>query len=66
MQTCIHWGQVISLTTIGLGDVVPKHPKYMLAASALILVGLALVSTCVNLIHNKLDAVSKVPLLVLN
>lgn len=40
---------IISLTTIGFGDITPtKHPRFFIAASLYILVGLALVSMLIN------------------
>lgn len=45
----------ISLTTIGLGDVTPDHPKYMIIAYGLVIVGLSLVSMCINVIQRKLE-----------
>lgn len=41
----------ISLTTIGLGDIVPHQPKYLLFMFGYIIVGLSLVSMCVSLIQ---------------
>ena len=50
-----HWSYVdafyftaISLSTIGLGDVVPDHPKYFMASSVYLFVGLALLAMCIN------------------
>ena len=40
----------ISISTIGFGDVVPKHPKFFLASSLYILVGLSLLAMMVNVI----------------
>lgn len=40
----------ISLTTVGLGDVYPNHPKYFILSSVYMFFGLALVSMVVNLI----------------
>uniref|UniRef100_A0A915JFZ6 Potassium channel domain-containing protein n=1 Tax=Romanomermis culicivorax TaxID=13658 RepID=A0A915JFZ6_ROMCU len=45
----------ISLTTIGLGDVTPDHPKYMIIAYGLVIIGLALVSMCINVIQQKIE-----------
>lgn len=45
----------VSLSTIGLGDVIPEHQMYMLSAFALILVGLALVSMCISVMQAKLE-----------
>ncbi|KHJ40921.1 Ion channel [Trichuris suis] len=45
----------ISFTTIGFGDVVPKHPLYMPLCSILVLFGLAQLSMCINLLQHKID-----------
>lgn len=45
----------ISLTTIGLGDVTPEHPKYMIMSYFLVIVGLSLVSMCINVIQRRLE-----------
>ncbi|CAI4222985.1 unnamed protein product [Auanema sp. JU1783] len=45
----------ISLSTIGLGDITPTQPKYLLLIFLLILIGLSLVSMCINLIQAKLE-----------
>jgi len=39
---------VISLSTIGFGDVVPDHPKFFIASSVYVVIGLALVAMIVN------------------
>jgi len=39
---------VVSLSTIGFGDVVPDHPKYFIASSVYVLVGLALLAMIIN------------------
>lgn len=44
----------ISLTTIGLGDVTPEKPKYMISAFFLVITGLALVSVCINVVQQKI------------
>uniref|UniRef100_A0A914UL18 Potassium channel domain-containing protein n=2 Tax=Plectus sambesii TaxID=2011161 RepID=A0A914UL18_9BILA len=44
-----------SITTIGFGDITPKRPRYMVFSFVLILVGLALVSMCINLVLLKLE-----------
>ncbi|PAV75550.1 hypothetical protein WR25_20719 [Diploscapter pachys] len=41
----------ISLSTIGLGDIVPSQPKYLLMLFIYIIIGLSLVSMCINLIQ---------------
>ena len=40
----------ISVSTIGFGDLIPKHPKYFLASSAYIVLGLALVAMMINVL----------------
>ena len=40
----------ISLSTIGLGDLVPEHPKYFMATSLYLFVGLALVAMVINVV----------------
>ncbi|KJH53408.1 Ion channel [Dictyocaulus viviparus] len=44
----------ISLSTIGLGDITPTQPKYLLMLFIYIIVGLSLVSMCINLIQIKM------------
>jgi len=46
---------VCSLTTIGLGDVIPEHPKYMTIAYGLVFIGLSLVSMSISVIQNKIE-----------
>ena len=38
----------ISLSTIGFGDVVPDHPKFFIASSIYVLIGLALIAMIIN------------------
>ncbi|ETN81632.1 Ion channel, partial [Necator americanus] len=45
----------ISLSTIGLGDITPTQPKYLLMLFIYIIIGLSLVSMCINLIQAKLE-----------
>ncbi|CAJ0582873.1 unnamed protein product, partial [Mesorhabditis spiculigera] len=45
----------ISLSTIGLGDITPTEPKYLLMLFIYIIIGLSLVSMCINLIQAKLE-----------
>uniref|UniRef100_A0A914DYZ8 Potassium channel domain-containing protein n=1 Tax=Acrobeloides nanus TaxID=290746 RepID=A0A914DYZ8_9BILA len=45
----------ISLSTIGLGDITPTQPKYLLMLFIYIIIGLSLVSMCINLIQSKLE-----------
>lgn len=40
----------VSVSTIGFGDLVPEHPKYFLASSVYILLGLSLVAMVINVI----------------
>uniref|UniRef100_A0AC34QR38 Potassium channel domain-containing protein n=1 Tax=Panagrolaimus sp. JU765 TaxID=591449 RepID=A0AC34QR38_9BILA len=47
----------VSISTVGLGDIVPQKPDMMLINFILILVGLALLSMVVNLIQ---DAIEKI------
>ncbi len=41
---------VVSLSTIGLGDISPTHPKFFIASSIYIFIGLTLVSFVINVI----------------
>lgn len=41
----------VSISTVGLGDIVPSKPDMMLVNFVLILIGLALLSMCINLIQ---------------
>lgn len=43
-----------SLTTVGIGDVVPEHPRFLLLMFLYIYVGLAVVSLFIDLIYAKL------------
>ncbi|CAD5232248.1 unnamed protein product [Bursaphelenchus xylophilus] len=45
----------ISLSTIGLGDISPSQPKYLLMLFVYIIIGLSLVSMCINLIQIKFE-----------
>uniref|UniRef100_A0AC35G7M0 Potassium channel domain-containing protein n=1 Tax=Panagrolaimus sp. PS1159 TaxID=55785 RepID=A0AC35G7M0_9BILA len=45
---------IISTSTIGFGDVTPDHPEYMAAAFGVVIVGLSLVSVCINVINEWL------------
>lgn len=49
---------VISLSTIGLGDITPTHQKYMMCNFPLVIIGLALVALVVNLIQNKIEKIN--------
>ncbi|VIO98831.1 Uncharacterized protein BM_BM3727 [Brugia malayi] len=44
----------ISLSTIGLGDITPTQPKYLLMLFIYIIIGLSLVSMCINLIQSEM------------
>ena len=45
----------IGFSTIGLGDITPTQPKYLLVHFMYIIIGLSLVSMCINLIQAKLE-----------
>ncbi|CAD5224747.1 unnamed protein product [Bursaphelenchus okinawaensis] len=45
----------VSISTVGLGDVVPTKPDMMLVNFFLILIGLALLSMCINLIQDYIE-----------
>lgn len=45
----------ISLSTIGLGDLTPSNPAYMVAVMLLVIVGLSLVSMSIGVIQNRLE-----------
>ncbi|XP_061723312.1 uncharacterized protein LOC133529584 isoform X1 [Cydia pomonella] len=45
----------ISMTTIGLGDYVPKHPLFMMMSILYLVFGLALMSMCINVVQVKLS-----------
>uniref|UniRef100_A0A7E4UUM8 Ion_trans_2 domain-containing protein n=1 Tax=Panagrellus redivivus TaxID=6233 RepID=A0A7E4UUM8_PANRE len=44
----------ISTSTIGFGDVTPDHPEYMIATFGVVIVGLSLVSVCINVVQEWL------------
>lgn len=46
---------IISTSTIGFGDVTPEHPEYMMAAFGVVIVGLSLVSVCINVAQEWLQ-----------
>nr|XP_020455558.1 potassium channel subfamily K member 18 [Monopterus albus] len=43
----------ITLTTIGFGDIVPKHPKYFMLTSLFIIVGMAIMSMAFKLSQTR-------------
>ncbi|XP_013185154.1 muscle M-line assembly protein unc-89 [Amyelois transitella] len=45
----------ISMSTIGLGDLVPDHPMFMMASIFYLVFGLALTSMCINVVQVKLS-----------
>lgn len=45
----------ISMSTIGFGDFVPKHPIYMMTSIIYLVFGLALTSMCINVVQVKLS-----------
>lgn len=45
----------ISMSTIGFGDFVPKHPIFMMASIVYLVFGLALTSMCINVVQVKLS-----------
>ncbi|CAH2242584.1 jg14120 [Pararge aegeria aegeria] len=45
----------ISMSTIGLGDMVPDHPMFMMASILYLVFGLALTSMCINVVQVKLS-----------
>ncbi len=46
----------VSVSTIGFGDVLPEHPRYFLATSLYVLVGLSLVAMVINVIMDSLSS----------
>ncbi|MFH4975091.1 hypothetical protein AB6A40_001800 [Gnathostoma spinigerum] len=49
---------IISFTTIGFGDVLPSNPEYMILVGVLLLLGLSLVSTVLNIIQQQIEALA--------
>lgn len=45
----------ISMSTIGLGDLVPDNPMFMMASILYLIFGLALTSMCINVVQVKLS-----------
>lgn len=46
-----------SYSTIGFGDVTPAHPQYMIMTFFVVIVGLSLVSVCINVVQEKVSLV---------
>ncbi|KAF8387103.1 twk-11, partial [Pristionchus pacificus] len=46
---------VISLSTIGLGDVTPDHPEYMALAVVNVFIGLAMVTVFIDVVKEKIE-----------
>ncbi|CAD6197968.1 unnamed protein product [Caenorhabditis auriculariae] len=44
----------ISLSTIGLGDVTPDNPQYMIATFGVVIVGLSMLTVCIDVVKEKL------------
>uniref|UniRef100_A0A915PM61 Potassium channel domain-containing protein n=1 Tax=Setaria digitata TaxID=48799 RepID=A0A915PM61_9BILA len=49
---------LISFTTIGFGDVLPSQPDYIAHIAICLLIGLALVSTVINVIQQQIEALA--------
>ncbi|VDK89073.1 unnamed protein product, partial [Onchocerca ochengi] len=49
---------LISFTTIGFGDVLPSQPAYIAYIGVCLLIGLALVSTVINVIQQQIEALA--------
>ncbi|CAD6189235.1 unnamed protein product [Caenorhabditis auriculariae] len=49
---------LISFTTIGFGDVLPTDYDYMIIVSILLLIGLSIVSTVMNIIQQQIEALA--------
>ncbi|KAL3100827.1 hypothetical protein niasHT_025739 [Heterodera trifolii] len=47
----------ISISTIGFGDVTPEHPQYMIMTFFVVVVGLSLVSVCINVVQEKVSLI---------
>lgn len=45
----------ISMSTIGFGDYVPRHPVFMIGSIIYLVFGLALMSMCINVVQAKLS-----------
>ncbi|KAI6226684.1 hypothetical protein M3Y95_00646700 [Aphelenchoides besseyi] len=47
---------VALISTVGcFGDVIPAYPEYVVAAFSLVLIGLALVTVCINVVQEKIS-----------
>ncbi|CAI5452175.1 unnamed protein product [Caenorhabditis angaria] len=44
----------ISLTTIGLGDVTPANPEYMIATFGVVIIGLSMLTVCIDVVKEKI------------
>ncbi|EFO17494.2 hypothetical protein LOAG_11005 [Loa loa] len=49
---------LVSFTTIGFGDVLPSQPDYIAHIAICLLIGLALVSTVINVIQQQIEALA--------
>lgn len=49
---------LISFLTIGFGDVIPSQSNYMIVVGAMLLIGLALVSTMLQIIQKQIHALA--------
>lgn len=47
---------VVSLSTVGFGDIIPAHPKFFLASSVYMLIGLALIAMVVNVVMETVNS----------
>ncbi|KAK0411742.1 hypothetical protein QR680_005816 [Steinernema hermaphroditum] len=47
----------VSISTVGLGDIIASNPDMMIVYFILILVGLALLSMCINLIQARIEEI---------
>lgn len=50
----------ISLSTIGLGDVVPSHPRFTMLAFPYLIIGFALTAMCINVIQLRIKEGEKI------
>ncbi|CAG0878477.1 unnamed protein product [Darwinula stevensoni] len=49
----------ISMSTIGFGDLVPEHEKFMMASVVYLIFGLALTSMCINVVQEAISSTFK-------